>query len=119
MRTTAAKVKEILDTELEDQVVEAFILGASYTIDRVFADNTELSDAHLAEIERWLAAHYIAATREQQISEAGAGGATVKYQGNTDVGLNATMYGQQAMILDTSGKLKDAMMTRRASITAV
>lgn len=120
VRTTPVQVKEILDTDLEDSVVEAFIKGASYTIDEVFSGNADLSADHLTELERWLSAHLIAATREQQISKAGGGpGISVTYQGLTGKGLEATMYGQQVMALDTTGRLRTALMNRRASLSAI
>lgn len=119
VRTTAAKVKEILDTDLTDSVIEAFILGASHTIDQVFSENTTLSADHLAEIERWFTAHLIAATREQQIAKAGAGGASVTYQGVTGKGLESTMYGQQVIALDPTGMLRSALSNRRAKLIAI
>lgn len=119
IRTTPEKVKEILDTDLTDDVVEAFILGASHTIDRVFSGNTTLSAEHLAEIERWLTAHLIAATREQQIAKAGVGGASVTYQGVTGKGLESTMYGQQVLALDTTGLMRSILMNRGASLKAI
>jgi len=118
VRVTAAEVKQIIDTDLADEVVDAFILGANHTVTEVLGDDTNLSDGHKKEIERWLAAHLIAATREQQIQKAGAGGANVTYQGQTGMGLEATLYGQQCIRLDTTGKLA-ALGAKRAKITAI
>jgi len=118
IRTTATEVKQILDTDLSDTIVDAYILGASAVVDEVLGSDTTISSTLKEEIERWLAAHMIAATREQQASEEGAGGAKIKYQGVTGKGLEATMYGQQVLAMDTTGKMRK-LSGRAASITAV
>ena len=119
VRVTATEVKMIIDTDLTDLVVDAFILGANVTVTEVLGSDTNLTTAHKKEIERWLAAHLIAATREQQIQKAGAAGASITYQGRTGMGLNSTLYGQQVLALDTTGKMAGAMSKQRASISAV
>lgn len=98
----AADVKNILDTSLEDADINAYIGAAIALVDSVVGTVT---DALKFEIVRWLAAHLIASTREQQIAEATAGPASVKFQGHTGLGLNSTQYGQQVKVLDASGKL--------------
>ena len=119
VRVTAAEVKQIIDTDLVDSVVDAFILGANYTVTEVLGSDTTIVEGHKKEIERWLAAHLIAATREQQIQKAGAGGADITYQGKTTMGLNATLYGQQVLALDTTGKMMAALSKQSVSLTAV
>ena len=119
VRVTAAEVKMIIDTDLTDLVVDAFILGANVTVTEVLGSDTSITDAHKKEIERWLAAHLLAATREQQTQKAGAAGASITYQGQTGMGLNSTLYGQQVLALDTTGKMAGAMSKQRASISAV
>ncbi|MFA5526892.1 MAG: DUF4054 domain-containing protein [Acholeplasmataceae bacterium] len=99
---TAADVKNILDTSLEEADINAFIGGAAALVDSVVGTVT---DTLKFEIVRWLTAHLIASTREQQIAEATAGPASVKFQGQSGLGLNSTQYGQQVKILDASGKL--------------
>lgn len=120
-RTTAIKVKEILSTTLSDAIVDAFILGANEIVTQVLGDDTDLTDAHKAEVERWLSAHLIASTRERQAKQEGAGGANITYQGETGIaGLSGTMYGQQAMLLDTTGKLAlSDGVKKQASVYAV
>ena len=95
-------VKRILDTELGDDDIQAYISSANVLIDNTLSDTpSSLKEV----IVLWLTAHMIASTREQQISEAGAGPARVKFQGKTGLGLDSTQYGQQVKVLDTSGKL--------------
>lgn len=120
VRTTATKVKQIIDTDLIDTIVDAYILAANYTITEVLGSDTELSSDHKAELERWLTAHLIAATRERQASKEGAGGASITYEGMTGKGLEATMYGQQVLAMDATGKLAVySGAKRQASIYAI
>ena len=99
---TPDEVKKILDTGLDNSEIEAYISGATELVSATLGSGvTDLKK----EIVRWLTAHMIASTREQQLSEAGAGSARAKFQGETGLGLDSTHYGQQVKILDTSGKL--------------
>lgn len=104
MRITATAVKEILETTLEDSVVERYINSATVLIDSNLT-NKGLSDDLLTEIEMWLSAHFIAATRERMAKDEGAGGAYIKYTGSWGEGLKGTSYGQTAIALDSSGTL--------------
>lgn len=117
-RTTADKIKEILDTSLTDTQINGFIAGATALVDEVLGDVTSISDTLKAEIERWLTAHMIASTREQQLQSAKAGSTGATYQGQTGKGLESTFYGQTAMRLDASGKLA-ALGKASVSITAI
>jgi hypothetical protein len=113
-----ARVKAILETDLTDAEITGFIEGATALMAVAFSGDTTLGEALRAEIERWLTAHFMACTRVQQIKEAKAGPTSVKYQGYTSYGLNATHYGQSVRLLDTTGKLY-ALSGKRASIYAV
>lgn len=64
----------------------------------------DLSTTELELIEMWLAAHFYAVNDQRLAAESkGKSGAT--YQGKTDMGLQATLYGQTALLLDTTGCL--------------
>lgn len=104
MRTTVAEVKKIIETELSDLIITAYIEDANIFVDENLIDQ-DLSEKTLTSIEKWLAAHMLASTRERVAKEEGAGGAYIKYAGNFGEGLKSTPYGQQAVILDTSGTL--------------
>lgn len=118
-RVTPAEVRQILSTGLTDLEIGAYIVAAnSFVVANL--GPAGLTEIQLKEIERWITAHFIASTREQQSKEEGAGGAYVKYQGVTGEGLSATMYGQQAVLLDTSGTLAEIVGGRRkASMAAI
>lgn len=118
VRVTADEVKEIIDTSLSDSVIEAYIGAANITVTS-YLSGTTLSDDALKEIERWLTAHLIACTRERQVDKEAVGQANVSYSGKTDMGLDATMWGQQVKLLDTTGTLVSTVGMRMASIYAV
>lgn len=104
-RTDADSVKEIIETELTDEIINSFINAAHATVQAKLAAAGLTAD-QLAEIEKWLTAHYLAVSRQRQVESESVGGEwQAKYQGRTDMGLNATLYGQTALGLDTSGKL--------------
>lgn len=118
-RTTPDEVKEILDTDLSDTVIDTFISCATEVITNVLGTDTTLSEEMKRNIELWLSAHLIAATREQQIQKAGVGGANVTYQGMTGKGLEATLYGQHVLAMDTTGKMMAAISKQKASLRAI
>ncbi len=121
VRVTAEDVQKIIETSKDTSVIEAFITAANLTIDTVLA-TAGLSEDQLTEIERWLAAHLMACSVEPQIMKEQAGNAAATYAGVTKMGLDATLYGQQVKILDTSGLLaaQEALIGKRnASVYAI
>ncbi len=113
-----ALVKQILDTDLSDTDLTAYITGATALVNDAVKG---IGAALRTELTRWLAAHLVASTREQQLAEAGAGPTSVKFQGLTGLGLDSTHYGQQAKLLDTTGALAalDVPGRRAAELWAV
>lgn len=121
-RTTATEVREIITTTLTDDEIDVWI-GVANTI--VTANVTcGLSDAVLEEIERQLTAHFISLLpgsgsgampiKKEKIAEAEVTYADVFSGG----GLNSTVYGQTALMLDTCGGL--ANMSKKAiKMTAI
>jgi len=121
-RVIPAEVKEILSTDLTDPTITAYINAANATVTSLVGSNADLTTAQLKEIERWLAAHLIACTRERQIAKENAGQAGATYDGKSDMGLDATLYGQQVKLLDTTGTfatLESTVGLKSASIYAV
>ena len=105
-RTTADLVKGI--AEVDDGVVlDPFIASANRLVTKVVAPvNTDADE--LADVETWLAAHlYHILSPQSNVDQVGSTGGTVRQQYDTkvDLALNVTKYGQQAMVLDTSGAL--------------
>lgn len=99
----ASEVRIILDTDLSDNEVSAFIDIADSLVS-THLTSTNLSDAVKKEIERWLTAHLITISRDRLASSEKVGDASIQYADAKMLGkgLDATSYGQMVKILDTS-----------------
>lgn len=106
MKTTVEKVKDIIETELEDSIIQSYIDGADVWLLAALSE-VSLPNDLFAEIERWVAAHMIAYSRERTAASEEAGGAKIVYSGKFGTGLNGTSYGQTAVNLDYTGTLAD------------
>lgn len=119
VRGTVEGVRDVSGTEIDFAIIERALNVAYYNTLPLAG---ELGDcggtAVLAEIQNFLAAHFIAIGDQdrQTMSESIAGEASAKYAGVSGMGLEATTYGQQAIALDCSGKLARAGL-KRASFT--
>ncbi len=120
-RTTAVEVRQIMDQNITitDSNIDAFIIGANALVTAVFKNDTTITTTLKEEIERWLAAHMIADTVERMLSKAKGGPAEVTYTGKWGKGLDSTPYGQTAMNLDPTGKLRALTTGKIVSIFAV
>lgn len=96
---TMAAVIE-LDTTI---TVTPFIAIANKLVDECCLD-ADYTDEKLQEIETWLAVHFYC-VRDPRTTSEGAGGVSASYQGVTGMYLEASTYGQAAMLLDTDGGL--------------
>jgi len=104
-RVTAAQVSVLLiETELTTTQIDIFIPTATNVVDNNLADTT-LSDATLAIIELWLAAHFCRIS-EKAVGNETAGEIQEGFQYRLGLRLEVTMYGQQAVALDTTGTLR-------------
>ena len=102
-RVTDTEVKEILSTDL---TTTPFIDTANIIVTDLLAGEG-LSDAKLAQIELYLSAHFVC-MNDPRIRNEEAGDALAAYQMiKVGTGLDSTSYGQTAMMLDTTGKLKE------------
>jgi hypothetical protein len=111
-RTNVDDLKNIIDTDLSDPILEAYINSANVFVTGVL-DDKGLSDAIMEEIEKWVAAHMIASTRERMGKEEEAGGARIEYLGKYGEGLASTPYGQMAIQLDTTGTLSSDLQGKK------
>lgn len=104
-RVTVTEVKQIITTSVN---VVPHIKAASIIVDKLLSSVITDGD-QLKEIERWLAAHFVAGNEsEQQIVKEKIGETEVTYQNIKGDDLNSTFYGQRAKMLDTSGTLANA-----------
>ncbi len=105
-RTTEQQVALIID--LDDAIdLTPFIDTATTLLDAAIEKaEADYTTAHEELIERWLTAHFYTMIDPRTTME-GVKGITEKYEGRTDLGLNHSRYGQQAMLLDYAGGLAD------------
>jgi hypothetical protein len=104
MSTTDAQVKAIIDTSRD---TTPFIATATLLVTEELADKG-LSSERLDQITLYLSAHFVCITEEHgglRRSKLGDGDESYRAPGPDAYGLQATNYGQQAMLLDTSGTL--------------
>lgn len=111
VRTNPDLVKSVLLADYDSvghPSLLPFITAANRLVTRVSTcatnKNMSLSTGLLTDIETWLAAHFYVMS-DRAFSEEKSLSASGKYQGQTGKGLEASSYGQTAMILDYSGCL--------------
>jgi hypothetical protein len=121
VRTTSELVEEILEVEVDSDVsLDPFILAASSLVDQVEQYYIDKSIAEpsvgmshserLSLIETWLAAHFYS-IRFPRTTQERVGNVMEMYENKVDYGLRLTRYGQQAVILDTTGVLNSISVT--------
>lgn len=124
VRTTEDAVRDIIevdDAALSDAGLAPFIATASHVVDRYcdVATNPSLATTHdppydeetLEEIERYLAAHFYASSRDPRLVSDTVSSLQSAYQMKTDLYLGLTHYGQHAIVLDTYGGLAALQQT--------
>jgi len=117
-RATEAQVKEIIDTSLTEEEVSPFLKVANQMVTDLVSDEGYASGT-LQEIERWLAAHFVA-IRDPRVAKEKIGDAQADYHGKSGMSLNFTPYGQQVMVIEYKGKIAAAVMAMRpAEIKAI
>lgn len=99
-RVSDADVKTILDTDID---TTPFINMAAVIVDEDLA-SSGLSETRLTEIERCLAAHF-ACSLDPRLTSEKIGDANNAYQTAKGQGLHMTAYGEQALMLDSTGTL--------------
>jgi len=111
IRTTDAAVKLIIEV---DPLISTtpFIEVASSLVDEVVVD-ASYAAAREELIERWLSAHFYA-IRDMRSASEKAGPVAQSFQFKVGLNLANTMYGQQAMALDTFGGL--AAISKKAEL---
>jgi hypothetical protein len=110
IRVTTEEVLEIMDSDvvISSTQATAMIRAASLMIDKIFADDSDVTAEELIELERWLSAHMIASTLARMASKEKVGEAEVTYTGKWGELLKSTPYGQMVLLLDTTGKIANA-----------
>jgi len=106
-RTNPTMVRSVATQIASSVDLSIFIDTASKIVDKVeVCAGSELDDQQLALIETWLTAHFYSVTNPVAMSKK-IGEAETRYQERTmGMGYDGTMYGQQALAIDTSGCLR-------------
>jgi hypothetical protein len=111
VRVTEHEVKEIIETTLTD--LSPFITAANLIVTQQCGGQS-MAAALLKEIERWVAAHLVSVReRSERVTRVKIGEAEEQYSApsasklGVGDGLATSPYGQQALMLDYSGKLRD------------
>lgn len=102
IRTTPDRIKSICKVKASHDLTE-FIEAANQLVDDLCLES-EYSDAKLARIETWLAAHFYCILAPRRRTE-NVGQLQSTIESMVDLGLNVTRYGQMAMQIDTAGNL--------------
>jgi len=97
-------VRQIFEYPDDELNTDAFINAASSIVDSVCLDSG-YSEEKLTLIETWLTAHLVAIKHQIPSSQSVGGEVSESYQYTLSLNLNSTMYGQQAMLIDTDGNL--------------
>jgi len=109
VRTNATDVKAILDnSQLTSTQIDGFITTANLFVTEILGGNTVLSSDMMAEIEKYITAHFISVTIERTGKQEKVGEAQITYNGQWDKGLQSTSYGQIALNLDVTGALANS-----------
>jgi hypothetical protein len=108
IRTTDAAVRLIIKARVSIDTAP-FIEVASNLVDRTCV-SSGYDTATLELIERWLSAHFYA-IRDMRRATQQVGSVLESFQHKVDLNLAVTVYGQQAMIIDSEGNL--AALNRR------
>jgi len=100
-RVTDTQVKAIIDTSMTD--ISLFIETANMIVNEELSDKG-MTEARLTKIELYLAAHFIT-VKERQVLAEKVGESSHSFASTYDIGLSSSLYGQTAIILDTSRNL--------------
>lgn len=104
VRTTQTLVATVIDITPGDDLTAQIASANIIVTDQ--CTNSGYDDTRLEMIERWLSAHMYACNRRRTSNETVSEGAGQGFDRiNVDLGLNNTIYGQQAMMIDTAGNL--------------
>lgn len=106
MTISVLEVKEVCETSKSDSTVQAHIDTAQLVVDETLA-SSGLSEARLDKIVMYLAAHFLSLSEGAEVRRSKMGDADESYvtPNGKMQGFQITRYGQQALALDTSGKL--------------
>lgn len=104
-RVTVSEVRVIYTTSLSDDAIEQFIETANLIVDDRFSDS-DYSEAKLKQIELYLSAHFASCGSGGQLKRRKIGEAEDEYSVAQLEGLESTIFGQTALMLDNDDYLE-------------
>lgn len=107
MAVTITELRKIIETDATDDTLQAFATVAESFVSNAGLSAAGLSATTVAQIEKFVAAHFVAANYERQAKreDIGDGDYEIEYTGEFGSGLKSTTYGQTALLMDTTGLL--------------
>lgn len=114
-RVDADQVSDVISTSLTEGQVNAMINTAHLVVEQHLTTQGLSADL-LTQIELWLSAHFVC-IRDPRKKQVKVDEVSVTFQGEVGMGLQGTMYGQQALALDPTGSLASTSL-KRAVISA-
>jgi len=104
-RVTEEQVKQVAGAEDEDaDASQAIEVATLLTTEEL--SSAGLSEARLQQVELYLAAHFLTlTTREGPLASQTVDNSSERYHNIYTAGLRSSRFGQQAVLLDTSGVL--------------
>jgi hypothetical protein len=110
VRVTPTEVRKIIPTDIEDYQIEVFIETANLVINEYLLG--KVNEDLMTKIELWMTAHLIASGPDPREKELRIHDVQVNLEGVSGRGLEFSRYGQQVIILDPTGKLRQAFKPR-------
>lgn len=119
-RVTPNDVQDVLGRNYDPNVdLCVFISSATVVVDRVeqcaIKKGTPLTAAELKQIESLLTAHFYGSADQFYMSRS-TGKASGSFRGQSGLGLEGSLYGQNAMLVDYSGCLEAIDKNRRVDM---
>ncbi len=108
MAVDATDVQLIFDTDLTVPQINAMVKAAeNIIVTHIDPLNDPLVTGAVRDsIKTWLGAHFCS-IRDSETKEESADGVRTVFRGKTEMGLDFTSYGQQAQLIDPTGKLSN------------
>lgn len=100
-RVRGKDVAELVNTNISPEIIEKYIKTANIVIAETMT-SASYSEDLLTEMELYLAAHFLALRSPELRIQAQEG---TTYMAKAGVGLQATIWGQQVVVLDKDGLL--------------
>lgn len=114
-RVTEIEVKKVINTDLSNAIVLVHIQIANDLVTGTLG-SSGLGTSRLKHIELFLAAHFIGIGMDKEegmmLSQWAGEDGKIDYNKTLGRALNATFYGQQAQLLDTTGVLAQTGKSR-------